>query len=162
MIEIKLTKRYPHSRTEDITDAYMRGWNDALDAVQNGKFHIPDYSYEADFGNRITADRKTEPTGYNLLPVEDEPQLTPNYCGTCRHRDVPCGDLPCDVCHGYSNYAPKDEPQTDTEIAKAIVHKMIDDAVIAEDAYPNLRQRLHDAVDEYEPQTDCAWRRDDG
>ena len=42
MAEIKLTKRYPNSRTEDITDAYMRGWNDALDAVQNGKFHIAD------------------------------------------------------------------------------------------------------------------------
>ena len=40
MAEIKLTKRYPNSRIEDITDAYMRGWNDALDAVQNGKFHI--------------------------------------------------------------------------------------------------------------------------
>lgn len=40
MTEIKLTKRYPQSRTEDIVDAYMRGWNDALDAVQNGKFHI--------------------------------------------------------------------------------------------------------------------------
>ena len=42
MTEIKLTKRYPNSRTEDIVDAYMRGWNDALDAVQNGKFHISD------------------------------------------------------------------------------------------------------------------------
>ena len=42
MTEIKLTKRYPNSRTEDITDAYMRGWNDALDAIQNGKFHIAD------------------------------------------------------------------------------------------------------------------------
>ena len=42
MTEIKLTKRYPNSRTEDIVDAYMRGWNDALDAVQNGKFHIAD------------------------------------------------------------------------------------------------------------------------
>ena len=41
MTEIKLTKRYPLSRTEDITDAYMRGWNDALDAIQNAKFHIP-------------------------------------------------------------------------------------------------------------------------
>ena len=40
MTEIKLTKRYPLSRIEDITDAYMRGWNDALDAIQNGKFHI--------------------------------------------------------------------------------------------------------------------------
>ena len=42
MTEIKRTKRYPQSRTEDIVDAYMRGWNDALDAVQNGKFHIAD------------------------------------------------------------------------------------------------------------------------
>ena len=48
MTEIKLTKRYPQSRTEDIVDAYMRGWNDALDAVQSGKFIIND-------------DRKTEP-----------------------------------------------------------------------------------------------------
>jgi len=64
------------------------------------------------------------------------------------------------------------EPQTETEIAKGIVHKMIDDAVIAEDAYPDLRQKMHDAVDEYEPQTerfdsthdphkewtDCPWK----
>ena len=42
MTEIKLTKRYPNSRIEDITDAYMRGWNDALDAVQYGKFHTAD------------------------------------------------------------------------------------------------------------------------
>ena len=47
-----------------------------------------------------------------------------------------------------------DEPQTDTEIARAIVHKMIDDAVIAEDAYPDLRKRMHDTVDNYEPQTE--------
>lgn len=47
------------------------------------------------------ADRKTEP------------KLTPNYCGTCKHREVSCGDLPCDACHSYSNYEPKDEPQTD-------------------------------------------------
>ena len=49
MAEIEqLTKRYPQSRTEDVIDAYMRGWNDALDAVQIGKFHIDD-------------DRKDEP-----------------------------------------------------------------------------------------------------
>lgn len=45
--------------------------------------------------------------------LKGEPQLTPNYCGTCKHREVPCGDLPCDACHGYSNYEPKDEPQTE-------------------------------------------------
>ena len=53
----------------------------------------------------------------------------------------------------------EDEPQTDIEIARAIVHKAIDDAVIAEDAYPDLRQKMHDAVDNYEPQTDCAWKK---
>ena len=47
-----------------------------------------------------------------------------------------------------------DDPQTETEIARAIVHKMIDNAVIAEDAYPDLRQKMNDAVDEYEPQTE--------
>ena len=69
MTEIKLTKRYPQSRTEDIVDAYMRGWNDALDAVQNGKFIIND-------------DRKTESDSENpnnstiskMEQVEDEPQ----------------------------------------------------------------------------------------
>lgn len=48
MTEIKLTKRYPNSRVEDITDAYMRGWNDALDAVQNGKFHIAEQTDPSD------------------------------------------------------------------------------------------------------------------
>ena len=57
MTEIKLTKRYPQSRAEDIVDAYMRGWNDALDAVQNGKFIIND-------------DRKTEPTISKMEQVE--------------------------------------------------------------------------------------------
>ena len=73
MTEIKLTKRYPQSRTEDIVDAYMRGWNDALDAVQNGKFIIND-------------DRKTEPTGYNLSPVDKDTNV--------RSKDEPQTDCP--------------------------------------------------------------------
>ena len=53
-----------------------------------------------------------------------------------------------------------DTPQTDseiTELAKEIVHKMIDNSDIAEDAYPDLRQRMHEAVerlDEYYPSED--------
>lgn len=53
-----------------------------------------------------------------------------------------------------------DAPQTDaeiTEFAKEIVHKMIDNSDIAEDAYPDLRQRMHEAVerlDEYYPSED--------
>ena len=57
MSEIKLTKRYPNSRTEDIIDAYMRGWNDALDAVQQGKFHIADTPQTDCY---ITEDRSTQ------------------------------------------------------------------------------------------------------
>ena len=60
-----------------------------------------------------------------------------------------------DYIDGKDDYIKrKIEPQTEIEIAKAIVHKMIDDAVIAEDAYPDLRQKMRDAVDEYEPRTE--------
>lgn len=53
-----------------------------------------------------------------------------------------------------------DTPQTDaeiTELAKEIVHKMIDNSDIAEDTYPDLRQRMHEAVErlgEYYPSED--------
>ena len=70
MTEIKLTKRYPQSRTEDIVDAYMRGWNDALDAVQNGKFHIN----EAE---------QTEPKTERIKTLD--------YCDICNHKG-------CDNC----------------------------------------------------------------
>lgn len=75
-------------------------------------------------------------------------------------RTYPCSMCVCGEEHkdmfqpkGRQNKR-KDEPRTETEIARAIVHKMIDDAVIAEDVYPDLRQKMHDAVDEYEPQTE--------
>ena len=75
MVEIKLTKRYPQSRTEDIVDAYMRGWNDALDAVQNGKFIIND-------------DRKTENSSEK-----------PNNCEHITEDGVTCAKYPaCDDC----------------------------------------------------------------
>ena len=76
----------------------------------------------------VKGSEQTEPTGYNLSPVD---------------KDI--------------NVRSKTEPQTETEIAKAIVHKMIDNSVIAEDAYPDLRQRMHKAVerlDEYYPSED--------
>ena len=41
-----------------------------------------------------------------------------------------------------------DTPQTDYEIAKSIVHNIIDNTAIAENAYPDLRQKLHKAVDD--------------
>jgi hypothetical protein len=81
MTEIKLTKRYPNSRTEDITDAYMRGWNDALDAVQNGKFHIADtpQTMPKDNGSTIPYDQyphlvKTSSISRDSHEVADTPQ----------------------------------------------------------------------------------------
>lgn len=58
------------------------------------------------------------------------------------------------------DYFKANTPQTDaeiTELVKGIVHKMIDDSDIAEDAYPGLTQRMHEAVeqlDEYYPSED--------
>ena len=49
MTEIKLTKRYPQSRTEDITDAFMRGY-------EIGK------EQEHRWWSAFCANRKTEPT----------------------------------------------------------------------------------------------------
>ena len=66
MTEIKLTKRYPLSRTEDITDAYMRGWNDALDAVQNGKFHIAEQT-EPTTEDCSMVESVTTDTSYEVL-----------------------------------------------------------------------------------------------
>ena len=91
MTEIKLTKRYPLSRTEDITDAYMRGWNDALDAVQNGKFHIadtPQTETQTETQNsNLTFEKRTMRDCYNCKKFETEDE--------------------CIECH----YEPKDEPK---------------------------------------------------
>lgn len=109
--------------------------------------------YYAECGSVWTkplADRKDEPTISKMEQVETM------SCQECKHFN---GNDGCDVMTSPTAEC-KYEPQTETEIAREIVHKMIDNAIIAEDAYPNLRQRLHDAVDEYEPQTDCAWRKD--
>lgn len=129
MREIILEKRYPHSREEDITDAFMRGYQQGCeDGYKKKEF-----------------DRDGDCFGCKYIGLRYIEGATPRCEGCCRN-----------YADGY--VAEQIEPQTDTEIAKAIVHKMIDDAVIAEDAYPDLRQKMHDAVYEYEPQTDCAWK----
>lgn len=103
MTEIKLTKRYPQSRTEDVVDAYMRGWNNALDAVQNGKFHIAE---------------QTEPS-ISEIPNNCEPQTEQGKC--------PFDDpIPCEwVCTEWNHckYKPKDEPKTDCAWKKGEVNE---------------------------------------
>ena len=135
MTEIKLTKRYPQSRTEDIVDAYMRGWNDALDAVQNGKFHINEAEQTEPNCSEIPNNSKVSeiPTG-SEKPNNCEPQ-TEEHCETCRHKDE------CEsATYEYKNaewwclaYAPIDEPQTDCD------HRCVQTEVGCE-------------------LTDCAWK----
>ena len=90
---------------------------------------------------------------------KDEPQLTPNYCGTCKHREVPCGDLPCDVCHGYSNYEPKDEPQKKypTEWCEECDLWRENNCMGIAQCKANMKA-LMEIEELYEPQTDCAWK----
>ena len=120
--------------------------------------------------NYIQRTRRSVTDGLIDLDVVRKDENSSEFPNNCEHiteDGVTCAKYPaCDDCldnplnkvKGSKRLVKgKDEPRTETEIAKAIVHKMIDDAVIAEDAYPNLRQKMHDAVDEYEPQTDCAW-----
>lgn len=86
--------------------------------------------------------------------LADTPQTDCYMCKWIGDRDV------CGRCRSKNLFAEADTPQTDaeiTELAKEIVHKMIDNSDIAEDAYPDLRQRMHEAVerlDEYYPSED--------
>ena len=137
MTEIKLTKRYPLSRTEDITDAYMRGWNDALDAVQNGKFHIAEQTepqtdcYVSDlckhYGDKQICGRcrsrnlfceaelqpKTEPQ-YDFGEYADRLWKIAYERGKREALEQTCRWWDGKRCHGIGrDYQPKDEPQTE-------------------------------------------------
>ena len=39
------------------------------------------------------------------------------------------------------------EEMDSTEIAKMVVHKMIENTTFAEDAYPDIKQKMHDAIE---------------
>ena len=72
MKEIKLTKRYLHSRTEDITDAFMRGY-------QQGK--EDEHRWWSNFcANCKDADRKTEPQTERLCD-KCEYYMSGEICG---------------------------------------------------------------------------------
>ena len=99
----------------------------------------------------IKADRKTE----NCSEKPNNCDKDINVRSKTEPRTCSVNGRPYSECTNCEHFrCTADEPQTETEIAKAIVHKMIDDSVIAEDAYPDLRQKMHDAVDGYVPQTD--------
>ena len=97
MKEIILEKRYPHSREEDITDAFMRGY-------EIGK------EQEHRWWSAFCANCKTESNSEK-----------PNNCDTCKHNKLEWYSEVCDSCCGNNNhYEPKDEPQTEEEYINSL------------------------------------------
>ena len=84
MREIILEKRYPHSREEDITDAFMRGY-------EIGK------EQEHRWWSAFCANCKTESNSE-----------IPNNCDTCRNKGVEGCEQPCLGCGCCGLYEPKE------------------------------------------------------
>ena len=79
---------------------------------------------------------------------QTEPQLTPNYCATCKYKDTPFDGLPCDMCRSYSAYEPKDEPQRDCLTCR-----------YNSDEWDSPKcDGCSKAHSNYETQTDCPWK----
>lgn len=115
MTEIKLEKRYPHSRTEDITDAFMRGYQQGCeDGYKKKEF-----------------DRDGDCFGCKYIGLRYIEGATPRCEGCCRNyadgyvaeQTEPQTDEDCDYCKMTHKYwyehcdickrKPKDEPQTE-------------------------------------------------
>jgi hypothetical protein len=121
MTEIKLTKRYPQSRTEDITDAFMRGYQQGCEDGYKKK----EFDRDGDcFGCKYIGIRYIEGAtprcegccrnyadGY--VAEQTEPQTVETMsCQECRHfrEGMPCRPY---IVGLECNYEPKDEPQTE-------------------------------------------------
>lgn len=181
MTEIKLTKRYPHSRTEDITDAFMRGYEQGKkDGLKVGKKIVL-----GAFETYITADRKTEPLDKDInVRSKTEPSFTATDFGKgtiTRYKDEPQTEecpfydaIPCEwVCteYGKCKYKPKTKPQK-WETPPKFEHKgiittcvsvplaLIEDELQTEVRYSDRTdyQGANDYVTQTEPQTDCSWK----
>lgn len=111
MIEIILEKRYPHSREEDITDAFMRGyevgkeqehrWWSKLCANCDGAIDEPQPS------KILEAYAKGYKDGADAVKPKDEPQTE---CESCKHNKLEWFSEVCDGCSkAHSKYEPKDE-----------------------------------------------------
>lgn len=111
MKEIILEKRYPHSREEDITDAFMRGYE--IGKEQEHRW------WSAFCANCKTESNSEIPNNSTISKMEqvDEPRKEQNFCGKCRYlyRDFKYGLS----CYRLMDNEPckyeerKDEPQTE-------------------------------------------------
>ena len=162
MTEIKLTKRYPNSRTEDITDAYMRGWNDALDAVQNGKFHIAEQTEP-----RVipTTEADWEEVS-KLINERLEKKWTKEKCQGCKYNEYPYDESTCfvRVCINGNKYEPTTEDCSMVETMSCQecnwwnpIKRACSIADVSECDYQPITV-ISLSEDEYEKQTDCPWK----
>lgn len=114
MTEIKLTKRYPHSREEDITDAFMRGYQQGCE----------------DGYKKKESDRNGDCFGCKYIGLRYIEGATPRCEGCCRNyadgyvaeQTEPQRNMAEDIvesfgfkAESYRQAKAKDEPQTERE-----------------------------------------------
>lgn len=168
MTEIKLTKRYPHSRTEDITDAFMRGYEQGKkDGLKVGKQIVL-----GAFETYITADRKTEPNCSefpNNSTISKMEQVETMSCAECKHRPIGA-----EICEEPCHYEPQTDWHYDEQDATWYPYKHEDEpqqksCATCKHALGNwdgesnncgrccgADRRFYEPKDE--PQTDCSWK----
>lgn len=185
MTEIKLTKRYPQSRTEDITDAFMRGYEQGrTDGLKVGRQIIL-----AVVESYLTESKQTETTGRqnkrktesdsekpNNSTISKTEQVETMSCQECKHWDCLINaDWECTLkeCNYEPKDEPKDEPQTceecehwnDTEDGCADRHGCKDEPQTCDNCklkgstkWCNNQVVCRAYKPKDEPQTDCPWK----
>ena len=93
------------------------------------------YTYVVCMASECRYEPKDEPTISKMEQVDKDINVRSKDCTTCKHAGEVYED-PCELCYRHSNYAPKDEPKTQTKTQNS-----------------NLTFEKAD-----EPQTDCAWK----
>lgn len=149
MTEIKLTKRYPHSRTEDITDAFMRGYEQGKkDGLKVGKQIVL-----GAFETYITADRKTEPQ----TDKDFEVTYTCSFTDCDNFKNFGFGEKCIECKRKQSEAKYKTEPQTErAETMSCQECKWWFTDSLKHGGY--CQSLLYNHECRYEPEVDCSWK----
>lgn len=99
-----------------------------------------DKEMERDLASIPSADVRPNIHGHWILDVYDN-SVTCDKCGCCIYLD--------DIMNGDGYFCPN--CGADMGEPKDIIHKAIDNTTFAEEAYPNIKEELHKAVDMAEP-----------
>ena len=113
MREIILKKRYPHSREEDITDAFMRGYQQGrVDAVDKMVKSLDSMAEDMEHFGDFEKAKGVTSAAWLISYMRDFADRKDESQKRCHRRpDTPCYLLPRDdTCHKCKQYY-EDEPQ---------------------------------------------------